>query len=51
MDVTVIQQMFREFVFMSFTVVCAVFLVGGFIFLEERLKRDIIQSAKAIKES
>lgn len=46
MDSIVIQQMFRELAFMSFSVVFAYFLVGGFIFLEERLKREIIQSAR-----
>ena len=46
MDSLVIQQMFRELAFMSFSVICAYFLVGGFIFLEGRLKRVIIQSAR-----
>jgi hypothetical protein len=46
MDSIVIQQMFRELAFMAVSVVCAYFLVGGFIFLEERLKRVLIQSAK-----
>jgi hypothetical protein len=46
MDSIVIQQMFREVVFMTVSVMCAYFLVGGFIFLEERLKRVLIQSAK-----
>ncbi len=46
MDSLVIQQMLRELAFMSFSVVCAYFLVGSFIFLEERIKRVILQSAK-----
>jgi hypothetical protein len=46
MDSIVIQQMFRELVFMAASVVCAYFFVGGFIFLEEHFKRVILQSAK-----
>jgi hypothetical protein len=46
MDSLVIQQLLRELAFGSFSVVGAYFLVGSFIFLEERLKRVILQSAK-----
>lgn len=46
MDTPVIQQLFREVMFMSSTVIFAYFLVGGFIFLEGRLKRAIIDSVK-----
>lgn len=46
MDTVVILQFFRELVFMTASVTCAYLLVGGFIFMQERLKRSIIQSAR-----
>jgi hypothetical protein len=45
MDVLIVQQFFRELIFMGLTIVCAYLLVGGFIFFEKRLKRAIMKSA------
>jgi hypothetical protein len=45
MDTQVVQQFLQELTFMGLTIVCAYFLVGGFIFLEERAKRSIMHSA------
>jgi len=45
MDTLVLQQFLKELIFMSSTVISAYFLVGAFVWAEERLKRAIIQSA------